>query len=294
MDGDTMLSRLILSSCNLSALLAEGVTRFRKGMQEYKEFMKKKDRMKTSIASKKKEIDGFAKKEESWVKKMHEITSRHEVEVEGLKKELEVLKAREKTSLEEQERLKASEVWLISDNKWFIEHGFQQVVTFLLHSSEFNQVLGGVYTKLLAHGRHQGLVAGYKACKAGEPQDKSLIFQPQALKVFQDCVRDMEHMTWPFVDEVSECFDKPLSVLQGLKPRGLNEVVCKKVLESLSKKRSCSGDSEETMSAGCEASKEGSLEASEAIGEGRKKKKTKKSKGDEVGVSKPSSAGDVI
>ncbi|KAL9997715.1 hypothetical protein Hdeb2414_s0004g00127261 [Helianthus debilis subsp. tardiflorus] len=176
---------------------------------------------------------------------MHKVTSRHEVEVEGLKKELEALKAREETPLEEQERLKASEVRLVNDNRWLIEHGFQQVVTFLLQSSEFNQVLGVVYTKLLAHGRHQGLVVAYKACEACEPQDKSPLFQPQALKVFQDSVQNMDHMTWPFVGEVSECFDKPLSVLQGLKPHGLNEVVCKKVLESLSKKRSCSGDSEE-------------------------------------------------
>ncbi|KAJ0615421.1 hypothetical protein HanIR_Chr02g0073901 [Helianthus annuus] len=203
MEGDTMISRMILSSCNLSALLAEGVNRFHKGMQEYEDLMKK-DRMKTSMASMKKEIGGFAQKEEAWVKKMHEVTSRHEVEVEGLKKELEALKD---------------------------------------------------------------------------------------LKVFQDSVRDMEHMTRPFVGEVSGCFDKPHSVLQGLKPRGLNEVVCKKVMESLSKKRSCSGDSEETMSAGDEASKEGSLEASEAAGEGRKKKKAKKSKDDGAGASKPSSAG---
>ncbi|KAJ0605302.1 hypothetical protein HanHA300_Chr02g0061511 [Helianthus annuus] len=71
MEGDTMLSRLILSSCNLSALLAEGVTRFRKGMQEYDEFSKKKDKMKASMAAMKKDIDGFAKKgrilgEKSW------------------------------------------------------------------------------------------------------------------------------------------------------------------------------------------------------------------------------------
>ncbi|MFS8003842.1 hypothetical protein Hanom_Chr13g01218641 [Helianthus anomalus] len=143
---------------------------------------------------------------------------------------MEALKVREKTSLKEQEVLK-------DDNRWLIEHGFQQVVTYLLHSSEFNQALGAVYTKLLAHGRHQGLVVGYKACEAGEPQDKSPHFQPQALKIFQDSVQDMEYMTWPFVGEVSEYFDKPLSVLQGLKPHGLNEVVCKKVLESLSKKR---------------------------------------------------------
>ncbi|KAJ0741202.1 hypothetical protein HanOQP8_Chr06g0225361 [Helianthus annuus] len=51
MEGDTMLSRLILSSCNLSALLAEGVTHFRKGIQEYDEFSKKKDKMKASMAA---------------------------------------------------------------------------------------------------------------------------------------------------------------------------------------------------------------------------------------------------
>ncbi|KAF5796524.1 hypothetical protein HanXRQr2_Chr08g0352541 [Helianthus annuus] len=146
---------------------------------------------------------------------------------------MEALKVREKTSMKEKEVLKA-------DNRWLIEHGFRQVVTYLLHSSEFNQALGAVYTKLLAHGRHQGLLLGTKL---------------------------------------------------GLKPRGLNEVVCKKVLESLSKKRSCSGSSEETMSAGDEASKEGSLEASEAASEGQKMKNAKKSKDDGAGASKPSSAG---
>ncbi|MFS8003843.1 hypothetical protein Hanom_Chr13g01218651 [Helianthus anomalus] len=85
MEGGHFISRLMLSSCNLSALLAEGVTRFRKGMQEYEKVMKKKDKMKASMASMKKDIDIFAKKEEAWVKKMHKVTSRHVVEVEGLK-----------------------------------------------------------------------------------------------------------------------------------------------------------------------------------------------------------------
>ncbi|KAM0020996.1 hypothetical protein Hdeb2414_s0024g00645611 [Helianthus debilis subsp. tardiflorus] len=69
MEGDTTLSRLILSSCNLSALVAEGVTCFQKGMQEYEEFSKKKEKMKASMAAMKKDIDGFSKKEEAWVKK---------------------------------------------------------------------------------------------------------------------------------------------------------------------------------------------------------------------------------
>ncbi|KAM0059126.1 hypothetical protein Hdeb2414_s0005g00178031 [Helianthus debilis subsp. tardiflorus] len=65
MEGDHFISRLMLSSCNLSALLAEGVNRFRKGMQEYEEVTEKKDKMKASMASMKKKIDVFYKKEEA-------------------------------------------------------------------------------------------------------------------------------------------------------------------------------------------------------------------------------------
>ena len=68
--------------------------------------------------------------------------------------------------MEEKDRLKASLAHATSDNKWLIEHGFQQVVTYLLHSSEFNSALGDSYSQLLAHGRHQGLFAGFKACES--------------------------------------------------------------------------------------------------------------------------------
>ncbi|KAJ0573227.1 hypothetical protein HanHA89_Chr06g0224441 [Helianthus annuus] len=99
----------------------------------------------------------------------------------------------------------------------------------------------------------------------------------------------MERLTYPYVGEVSKCFGKHISVLQDLKPRGLDEVVCKEVLGSLSKKRSCSGDSEDTFSDAGEGSKDPSLEASgTAVEEGKKKKKkAKKAKGDEAGASKP-------
>ncbi|KAM0041540.1 hypothetical protein Hdeb2414_s0011g00367491 [Helianthus debilis subsp. tardiflorus] len=89
MDGDHFISRLMLSSCNLFALVAEGVTHFRKGMQEYEEFSKKKEKMKSSMAAMKKEFDGFSKKEEAWVKKVGELTRRHEIEMNDLKKSFE-------------------------------------------------------------------------------------------------------------------------------------------------------------------------------------------------------------
>ncbi|KAJ0502817.1 hypothetical protein HanHA300_Chr11g0417231 [Helianthus annuus] len=172
--------------------------------------------------------------------------------------------------------LDASLVQVTKDNKWLIEHGFQHVVTYLLHSSEFNGALGDVYTKLLVHGRNQGYISGYEACEAGTPKDKSSIYQPKAFEVFKDPVLKMEHLTYPYVGEVSECFGKPISVLQELKPQGLNEAV---VLKSLSKKRPCFEDSEETCFEGGEGSKGSSLEACEATGAaGRKKRKAKKTK----------------
>ena len=73
------------------------------------------------------------------------------------------MKVQKKALLEEKEGLKASFAQETGDNKWLIEDGFQQVVTYLLHSSEFKKVLGDTYIELLAHGRHQGLFAAYKA-----------------------------------------------------------------------------------------------------------------------------------
>ncbi|KAM0007785.1 hypothetical protein Hdeb2414_s0132g00807191 [Helianthus debilis subsp. tardiflorus] len=206
--------------------------------------------------------------------KVHELTQKHEVEVGELKQQVEA-------SLKEKEELEASLAQLVKDNKWLIEHGFQQVVTYLLHSSEFNRALGDVYSKLLIHGRHQGYIAGYDAGAAGNPKDKSPLFQPRAFEVFKHTVVKMKRLTYPYVGEVSECYGKPLSILQGLKPRGLNEVVCNEVLKSLSKKRPCSGDSEDTCSEGGDGSKGSSLEVSEAavaagrIMEARKMKQRK-------------------
>ncbi|MFS7958134.1 hypothetical protein Hanom_Chr07g00674571 [Helianthus anomalus] len=208
-------------------------------MYEYKEFSKKKDKMKATVSSLKKENESLVKKAETLSKKVEELTQKHEAEVGELKKQMEALEA--------------SRVQLSDDNKWLIEHGFQQV--------------------LLEHGRHQGYVAGYKACQSGDPQDKSSLYRPEAFKVFQDSVREMERLTYPYVGEVSKCFGKHISVLQDLKPRGLDEVVCKEVLGSLSKKRFCSGDSEDTFSGAGDGLKDPSLEASgTAIEEGKKKK----------------------
>ncbi|MFS7985042.1 hypothetical protein Hanom_Chr11g00993691 [Helianthus anomalus] len=115
---------------------------------------------------------------------------------------------------------------------------------------------------------HEGYNVGYEAYEAGTPKEKSSLYQPKAFEVFKDTVLKIEHLTYPYVGE--------------LKPRDLNEAVCDEVLKSLSKKRPCFGDSEETCSEGGEGSKGSSLEASEATGRaGRKKRKAKKTQDDE-------------
>ncbi|MFS7912257.1 hypothetical protein Hanom_Chr02g00127921 [Helianthus anomalus] len=50
-------------------------------MHEYEEFSKIKDKTK--------EIDGFTEKEKAWVMKVHELTSRHEVQLNDLKRRME-------------------------------------------------------------------------------------------------------------------------------------------------------------------------------------------------------------
>ncbi|KAJ0467319.1 hypothetical protein HanIR_Chr14g0684001 [Helianthus annuus] len=156
MVDNEMISKMIMASCNFCALLPEGIAQFRKWMQEYEVFSKKREAMKASMDALRKEKEGFAEKELAWLKKVHEPTQRHEVEVGKLKQQAEA-------SAKEKEELEASLAQLAKDNKWLIEQGFQQVVTYLLHSSEFNSAPGDVYSKLLIHGRHQGYTAGYDA-----------------------------------------------------------------------------------------------------------------------------------
>ena len=56
---------MVMGACNLVALLLEGVSRFRKRMREYDVFSKKRDEMKASLATLKKEAEGYAGREKS-------------------------------------------------------------------------------------------------------------------------------------------------------------------------------------------------------------------------------------
>ncbi|MFS7930067.1 hypothetical protein Hanom_Chr04g00339781 [Helianthus anomalus] len=199
------------------------------------------------MAAMKKDIDSFLKKEESWVKKVGELICRHEIEIGDLKKKMEADKLKLKADREaldvqkkafavEKEGMKAFVVQATSDNKWLIEQGFQQVVTYLLHSTEFNSAPGNVYMKFLNYGKNLGLVASFKLHESGQALEQSLLFLPEASEIFKESVHKVERLTYPYVSGISSCFGKPLSVLHGLKPAGLNEKGCSELLDSLSKK----------------------------------------------------------
>ncbi|MFS7963870.1 hypothetical protein Hanom_Chr08g00743391 [Helianthus anomalus] len=80
--------------------------------------------------------------------------------------------------------------------------------------------------------------------------------------------------------------------MKELKSDGLNEKVCAEVLGSFPRKRSYSGDSEDTLSGEPDASKDASLEGSAIGGDGglkvKESKKAKKVKGDGFRASKSS------
>ncbi|KAJ0793176.1 hypothetical protein HanOQP8_Chr01g0026721 [Helianthus annuus] len=119
MQDDVLISRMLLGVCNLSTILPEGVSRFCKRMHEYEEFSKKREKTKASMAAMRKEIEGFAEKEKSWVVKVHELTKRHEIKPSNEKKRMEAdwlqlkadreaLNVQQKAFLDEKEDLKAS------------------------------------------------------------------------------------------------------------------------------------------------------------------------------------------
>ncbi|MFS8024460.1 hypothetical protein Hanom_Chr16g01463491 [Helianthus anomalus] len=168
-----MISRMMMGASNFSSLLPMRVSRFHKRIQEYEEFSKKRDKMKASSAALKKEAESFAEKEKILLSKVDDLTSKYEADMKEFKKHLEVdrleVKAdRDALVVQQKDFLQEKEV-VTSDNQWLIEHRFQQVVTYLLHSNEFNSALGDVYTKLLNNGKHLGFIAGYKAHESRQP-----------------------------------------------------------------------------------------------------------------------------
>ncbi|KAJ0644687.1 hypothetical protein HanOQP8_Chr16g0615171 [Helianthus annuus] len=89
MDDDSMIFHMLMSACNFASMLPKGVSHFRKRTHEYEEFSKKIDKMKASMAAFKKENEGSAEKEKTLLSKVADLTSKHEVDMNELRKRLE-------------------------------------------------------------------------------------------------------------------------------------------------------------------------------------------------------------
>ncbi|KAJ0604300.1 hypothetical protein HanHA300_Chr02g0048141 [Helianthus annuus] len=144
---------------------------------------------------------------------MNDLKKGFEADRLKLKSDREALVVQQKAFDEEKNGWKDLVSQATRDNQWLIEQGFHQVVTYLLHSKEFNSAIGEVCTKLLNLGKHQGLIAGYKLHESGHPLKKSPLYRPEASDIFKGSVEQMERLTYPYVSQVASCYGKPLSVL---------------------------------------------------------------------------------
>ncbi|KAK1424790.1 hypothetical protein QVD17_20128 [Tagetes erecta] len=144
-------------------------------------------------------------------------------ELEAGRKELKSGKAAATRAMEENRRMEET-------NKWLVEEGLKQVVTYLLNSAEFKEPLSMIYMKALAYGRHQGLLSGYTNCLNGVPKEACKEYKPDAAGEFANSVKALEITSYPFLQALSGCSGQPLSFLQSLEPKGLSKEVADRVL----------------------------------------------------------------
>ncbi|KAK1414989.1 hypothetical protein QVD17_30756 [Tagetes erecta] len=179
---------------------------------EKEDLASKLSTLQSQIASDREELEAGRKELEAGKKKL-------EVQVEELKSG----KAKVARAMEESRRLEET-------NKWLIEEGFKQVVTYLLNSAEFKEPLSMIYMKALAYGRHQGLLSGYANCLKGVPKEACKEYKPDAAGEFANSVKALEISSYPFLQALSGCYGQPLSFLQSLEPKGLSKEVADRVL----------------------------------------------------------------
>ncbi|MFS7970607.1 hypothetical protein Hanom_Chr09g00822901 [Helianthus anomalus] len=86
---------------------------------------------------------------------------------------------------------------LKEDRKWLIGSRIRRFATYLLHSQEFNLHVAGIYSKVMAHGRHTSLIAGVDVASRGEAIEKLSAFKQDSLPDFVDVVKKMEALSYP-------------------------------------------------------------------------------------------------
>ncbi|KAK1441059.1 hypothetical protein QVD17_06896 [Tagetes erecta] len=191
---------------------SERAESIRKLTLEKEDLTTKLSTLQFQVASDREEFEAGRKELEAW---------RKELELKA--EELKSRKAAATRAMEENKRLEET-------NKWLVEEGFKQVVTYLLNSAEFKEPLSMIYMKALAYGRHQGLLSGYANCLKGVTKEACKEYKPDAAGEFANSVKVLEITSYPFLQALSGCSGQPLSFIQSLEPNGLSKKVADRVL----------------------------------------------------------------
>ncbi|KAJ0699640.1 hypothetical protein HanOQP8_Chr10g0358191 [Helianthus annuus] len=75
----------------------------------------------------------------------------------------------------------------------------------------------------MAHGRHTGSIVGFNAASKGEAIETLAPFKLDSLTEFIGVVKEMEVMSFLFVDALSRMVDHPILELEAMEPQGLNK-----------------------------------------------------------------------
>ncbi|KAI3754657.1 hypothetical protein L1987_54444 [Smallanthus sonchifolius] len=254
----TLIGRILVNAARILTSFPEGIDRLCDNSKKSERAEQKNCSLKEQLANAQSHVSALSAREKQLIQDLDIARKQYDVDSEklaSLRQNLEEQKAKmdaervavdaewsavqaEKESLDFViEEWKSRTEVLAEEKRWLIEHGFQQVVAYLLHSNEFNVPLSDVYNKLLKRGRHMGLVSGYKN-QPLKPISECSNYHPEAEQESIEAIQQMEQLTYPYILELSKYFDRPLSELQALEPQGLKKEAAEFVLKSLGSKRS--------------------------------------------------------
>ncbi|KAF5806733.1 hypothetical protein HanRHA438_Chr05g0234061 [Helianthus annuus] len=97
----------------------------------------------------------------------------------------------------------------------------------------------------MAHEMYIGLIAGFSAVARGKAIENLTSFKPDSLPEFVSVMKEMEMLSYPYVDAFSQMVDQPISELKVVEPKGLNKNLCKQEFVVASAKRTLFETSDE-------------------------------------------------
>ena len=131
-------------------------------------------------------------------------------QVKSLEDGLKKLEA-EKAALEETHHV------LQGEKKWLIKEGFAVAVDVARGSNEFVNAIVAMNEAAEMVGRHDGLVLGFNAAKAGKVLQEQKAWNPEARAALSAKQAEFDDMSFPLLDELKSMADDPdLSCLKDL------------------------------------------------------------------------------